>query len=447
MKLILWGIFFSIQIVTFLAVDYYYDNSYLKSIYLHDFKEQNLDDLKSKLSNKNLFMPKAAKIQLNQCFQKEGEEWKVTKERKVLYFELKTVNDKCIGKFVGSKNRLVLKPDLKLQKKFSRNAEYPYVVFSYFNENNELTKNEVFNLEGKNITSKLMLNDPAKRILLFVNGYRPVSVSNSLEDNLKDIQKNGVEYPDSKNILHDFDRHQYWTPWNEINNLFIKRINPSEIWYADGHHSVATSNFESVVNFSAISSVYPSTCKNLNKHSCFNTKIAGNKTVETYSLLATKPNVAGFMKRRKSGRIAGINLKMVLNEMPNCSENDTLFVVCHSMGYAYSLGMIQELRGKINFGGFYILAPENAGVGKTFIKEWEEVWQYGANFEPKQRKAPCLQDGVAVQVKAKGLKNGNRVFFPKEMESQMGFFKSHFVGYYTWIFDIPEGKKGSVKKH
>ena len=138
---------------------------------------------------------------------------------------------------------------------------------------------------------------------------------------------------------------------------------------------------------------------------------------------------------------------MLLNELPNCSENDTLFIVCHSMGYAYSLGMIQELRGKINFGGFYILAPENASVGKTLIKEWKEVWQYGANFEPKQRKAPCLQDGVAVQVKAKGLKNGNRVFFPKEMESQMGFFKSHFVGYYTWIFDIPEGKKGSVKKH
>jgi hypothetical protein len=447
MKLILWGLFISIQIITFLAVDFYYDNSYLKSIYLHDFKGQHLDELKPKLSNKNLFMPKASKIQLNQCFQKEGEEWKVTKERKVLYFELKTLNDKCVGKFVGSKNRLILKPDLKFQKKFSRNAEYPYVVFSYFNENNELTKNEVFNLEGKNITSKLLLNDPAKRILVFVNGYRPVSVSNSLEDNLKDIQKNGVEYPDSKNVLHDFDRHQYWTPWNEINNLFIDRINPSEIWYADGHHSVATSNFESVVNFSAISSVYPSTCKNLKKHTCFQTKIAGNKTVETYSLLATKSNRAGFMKRRKSGRIAGANLNMLLNELPNCSENDTLFIVCHSMGYAYSIGMIQDLRGKINFGGFYILAPENASIGKTFIKEWKEVWQYGANFEPKQRSAPCLQDGVAVQVKAKGLNEQNRLFFPIEKERQMGFFKSHFVGYYTWIFDIPEGKKGSVKKH
>jgi hypothetical protein len=447
MKLILWGIFISIQVLTFFAVDYYYENHYLKSIYLRDFKGKKLDELKYKLSNKNLFLPKPSKTQINQCFRKEGENWKVTKERKVLYFELKIVKDKCTGRFVGSKNRLILKPDLKFQSEFNKSADYPYVVFSYFDENNELKKNEVFNLEGKNITSKLKLKDPAKRILVFVNGYRPVSVSNSLEDNLKDIQKNGVEYPNSTNVLHNFDRHQYWTPWNEINNLFIDRINPSEIWYADGHHSVSTSNFESVVNFSAISSVYPSTCKNLKKHTCFQTKIAGNKTVDTYSLLATKSNKSGFMKRRKSGRVAGTNLKMLLNELPNCSENDTLFIVSHSMGYAYALGMIQELRGKINFGGFYNMAPENAGVGKTFIDEWKEVWQYGANFEPKIRNAPCLQDGVAVQVKAKGLKVDNRVFFPFEKERQMGFFKSHFVGYYTWIFDIPEGKKGSVTKH
>ncbi|MBM3184975.1 MAG: hypothetical protein FJZ67_01625 [Bacteroidetes bacterium] len=447
LKLILWGIFISIQVVTFLAVDYYYDNQYLKSIYLRDFKGIKLAELKQKLSNKNLFLSKPSKTQINQCFQKEGNNWKVTKERKVLYFELKIVNEKCTGRFVGSKNRLILNPDSKIQRKLNRKADYPYVVFSYFDENYKLKKNEVFNLEGKNIISKLTLNDPAKRILVFVNGYRPVSVSNSLEDNLKDIKKNGVEYPNSANILHNFDRHQYWTPWNEINNLFIDRINPSEIWYADGHHSVATSNFESVVNFSAISSVYPTTCKNLKKHTCFQTKIAGNKTVETYSLLATKSNKSGFMKRRKSGRVAGTNLKMLLNELPNCSENDTLFIVSHSMGYAYALGMIQELRGKINFGGFYIMAPENAGVGKTFINEWKEVWQYGANFEPKRRNAPCLQDGVAVQVKAKGLKEDNRVFFPFEKERQMGFFKSHFVGYYTWIFDIPKGKKGSVTKH
>lgn len=447
MKLILWGVFFTIQIVTFLAVDYYYDSSYMKSVYLKDLKGYKLEDLKSALSSKNLFLEKPAKKYLNQCFRKEGRDWKATRENKVLYFELKKNNDKCIGKFVDSKNKLILKPDLNFKKKFIRDADCPYIVFSFYDEGNKLIKNEVYNLQGKNITSRLMINDPAKRILVFVNGYRPVSVSNSLEDNLKDIQKNGVEYPNSKNVLYNFDRHQYWTPWNEINNLFINRINPSEVWYADGHHSVATSNFGSVVKFSAISGIYPARCRNLKKHTCFQTKIAGNKTVDTYTLLATKSNVTGFLNRRKSGKIAGLNLNMLLNELPNCSKNDTLFIVCHSMGYAYSLGIIQELRGKINFGGFYLLAPENAKAGKTLSREWREVWQYGAKFEPKEKNEPCLQDGVAVQFKAKGLRDDNRIFFPKEKERQMGFFKSHFVGYYTWIFDIPEGKKGAISKH
>jgi hypothetical protein len=447
LKFTLWLLFFTIQFATFFAVDFYFENSFLKSIYLRDFTGKDLEDMELKLANKSLFMKKLAKGQFNQCFQKEGGDWKVTKEQKVLYFELKKNGENLTGKFVGSKNKLILYSNSKINNKFIRKADCPYVIFNYYTENNELIKNEVYNLKGKNITSKLVLNDPAKRILVFVNGYRPVSVSNSLEDNLKDIQKNGVEYPDSKNVLHDFDRHQYWTPWNGINNLFIDRINPSEIWYADGHHSVATSNFESVVNFSTTSAIYPNPCKNLKNHICYRTKIAGNKTVETYSLLATKENTIGFQKRRKSGRIAGINLNMLLNELPNSSKNDTLFIVCHSMGYAYSLGIIQELRGKINFGGFYLLAPENAGVGRTITKEWNEVWQYGANFEPNQRNAPCLQDGVAAQVKAKGLKKENRIFFPKELERQMGFFKSHFVGYYTWIFDIPKGKKGAISKH
>jgi hypothetical protein len=444
MKLILWLLFFAIVIGTFLIVNYYYENSYLRSVHLTDFEGNDIEELKSKLSNQKLFINKKTKKQFNQTFQREGSDWKVTKERKVLYFKIKSENDRNIGQFVGSKNKLFVRIN---SQKLKFNAESPYIVLSFYDANNKFLKDEVYNFQGKNITSKMRLPDPAKRILVFVNGYRPVSVSNSLEDNLKDIQKNGIEYPDSKNILYDFDRHQYWTPWNQINSLFINRINPSDVWYADGHHSVSTSNFESVVNFSAISSVYPTTCKNLKKHKCQRTKIAGEKSVDTYSLLATKSNLVGFKLRKKSGQIAGMNLNSLLNELPNLSENDTLFIVCHSMGYAYSLGIIQELRGKINFGGFYILAPENACAGKTIKREWKEVWQYGANFEPKKRNAPCLQDGVAAQTKAKGLGENNRVFFPKENEKNMGFFKSHFVGFYTWIFDIPQGKKGAVKKH
>ena len=117
------------------------------------------------------------------------------------------------------------------------------------------------------------------------------------------------------------------------------------------------------------------------------------------------------------------------------------------MGYAYSLGMIEELRGKINLGGFYIIAPENAGAGKVLLKEWPEVWQFGANFNKGGEDAPCIQDGVAPQTAAKGLGAKQRIYIPKSLYSTRGFKNSHFIGLYTFLFDIPEGKKGHVRQH
>jgi hypothetical protein len=32
-------------------------------------------------------------------------------------------------------------------------------------------------------------------------------------------------------------------------------------------------------------------------------------------------------------------------------------IVCHSMGYAYALGMLEVLKGKVSFGRLYIIAP------------------------------------------------------------------------------------------
>jgi hypothetical protein len=116
------------------------------------------------------------------------------------------------------------------------------------------------------------------------------------------------------------------------------------------------------------------------------------------------------------------------------------------MGYAYALGIIEHLRGKINFGGFYIIAPENASSGSIRTKEWQEVWQYGSNLEHRHAVAPCLQDGIAPQVKCGGLKPTNRIFFPTHLYRKQGFFDSHFVGYYTWIFDIPKNSKGYVRQ-
>ena len=207
------------------------------------------------------------------------------------------------------------------------------------------------------------MNDPAKRILVFVNGYRPVSVSNSLEDNLKDIQKNGIEYPNSTNVLHDFDRHQYWTPWNEINSLFINRINPTEIWYADGHHSVATSNFKSVVNFSAISSVYPTPCKNLKKHTFKRTKKIKMKNIRGVS-----SNMSGII----------INLEVFKMYLPSIKE----LVETEEFAFLYPQILIVALLNSLKTG---FLLPKPTIISRDALPTTVVATSGNPYFYPTER--------------------------------------------------------------
>jgi len=427
---------------SFWFVDWVYQNSILKTHHLKDFKGLNINELITKMNDRDLFVKNFNPSVTSFIFQRRGDEWYVFKKDKVLYFDVEKKDGVFKAKFSGTKNRL----DLQTKELF-HNAKSHYFVFRYKDSLGDIVNERVYNHLGIELTKRLEMQDPAKRILVFVNGYRPVSISNSLEQNLTDIQNKGVEYPNSKNYLYSYDRYNYWRPWNAIDLLFQNRINAGEIWYADGHHSVSTSNHSSLVNFTTNSGIYPKPCKSTKKHTCYQTTIAGNKKVKTLDLLALKPNKNGFNFRKEKGRIAGKNLNQILNELPNQSLNDTLYIVCHSMGYAYALGMIEELKGKIQFGTCYILAPENASSGKISARDWREVWQYGAKLNAPNADKPCQQDGVAPQVIAKGLSEKNRIYFPKNQVRKMGYFQSHFVGYYTWIFDIPKDEKGHVYQH
>ena len=378
---------------------------------------------------------------------RQGKTWLVKKRRKVLYFELKP--DKQ-GK---QKMRYVLNSDsLKLESRNYNEKTYGhYLVFTQLDAAGKILKQDVYNHRGIKVSERVTLNDPPKRILLFVNGYRPTSIGHTFEENFKDIRKKGLEHPNSKNLIYDFDRYDYWEQWNQINLLFRNRINAAETFYADGHFSVSTSNYKSILNFSSLSSVYPRRCPDPRKHSCYmwqtpNLKDKLLNNTQTINQLRLSSNKKGFYLRHRKGRLAGKNLLQVLNEVPNRSENDTLFIVAHSMGFAYSLGIIEELRGKIRFGGFYIIAPENAKSGKISEGEWEEVWQYGSNFNYEKYDAPCLQDGVAPQSKVGGLSEDRRIYIPRALYLRKGFFDSHFIGYYTWVLDIPEGKKGFIRQ-
>ncbi len=385
-----------------------------------------------------------------------GSEFIIQKGRQ---YEVKHVEQVCYFKAIVDENQKITElrfvaasQALKLRNnKLTIQSQSHYQVVDCYTQKGEFISQNVYNHLGTDITNKLMLKDIPKRILVFVNGYRPTSLSNSLDKNIADIERKGLEFPETFNNLYNYDRYNYWRPWGEIDVLLSKRINPSEAYYADGHHSVETSNYRSLLNFSYNSAVYPKRC-GIKRHHCKTTTLVKNtlfksRTVQTYSLLPIKSNSTGFENRKKNGEIAGRNLLQLLNELPNTSKNDTLFIVAHSMGFAYSLGMIEVMRGHINFGSFYIIAPENAKAGTVIPKEWQSIFQYGSNFNKGERDAPCLQDGVAPQTSVAGIQKNQRIYTPATNYTKKGFFDSHFIGYFTWILDIKPTEKGAIKQY
>ncbi len=374
-------------------------------------------------------------------------QWVKSKRKPVLYFHVTFKNEQLLQcRFHHDSDHLVVEG-----QKYSRKSASQYMVFSFKNQNGKTIRQVVYNHRGNEITALLKVQDPAKRILLFVNGYRSSSTASSFKDQAWDLENNGLELPSSTNLIYSFDRFRYWY-YKDFDTKFRERINPSESYYADGNFSISTSNHRNIKNFIRLIAAFPSRCSNEHKHICYHSSSTAKwlslfQSDYTIDLLRKRSNKSGFQTRMENGRIAGRNLFQLLNEVPNKSKNDTLFIVAHSMGYAYSLGMIEELRGKINFGGFYIIAPENAGAGKVILKEWPEVWQFGANFNKGEEDAPCIQDGVAPQTAAKGLGTKQRVYIPKPLYSSRGFKNSHFIGLYTFLFDIPEGKQGHVRQH
>ena len=376
----------------------------------------------------------------------KGNNWIKSKRKPVLYFDVLLLGDKIVRcRFAQSRDELIVK-----QKKYSRRTPSQYIVFTFKNLKGQLLKQEVYNHNGNEITDLLRVNDPAKRILVFVNGYRSSIHSNKVEDQVMDLENRGLQLPSSTNMIYSLDRFRYWY-WKGFDAAFRDRINPSDCFYADGNFSISTSNHRTIKDFLSLNAIYPTRCSHENHHVCFHSSSAKwfgfFKSNKTLDILRMRSNKKGFKKRFENGRIAGRNLSQLLNEIPNKSSNDTLFIVAHSMGFAYSLGMIEELRGKINFGGFYIFAPENAEAGHVNMNEWPEVWQFGANLNKGEEDAPCLQDGIAPQSGAKGLDKNHRVYIPKKLYALRGFEKTHFIGLYTYVFDIPAGKKGYIREH
>ena len=309
------------------------------------------------------------------------------------------------------------------------------------------------------------LDPPDKQnLLILVNGYRIIGPSSPGEK----WYKGGVEYPtkdpvDAVNTCYDnFEDGDYW---GEAGANFAKRIN-NNVVYVDGHHSIATSNHLQMVSedFSQISFLTSVlTCFPF-KYTCLNYVCTLNDV----------PNGSGFFIRYTNGLGAGAQIwgKMVAGGINVALSDDKtqitgkIDIVAHSMGYAYSKGMIDFLTDKLapgnTFGNYYIIAPENAVAysDEEFesyssdlqddvvvdLSLFESVFQYGSNFTPNGDKK-CKQDGVAPQARVRGLPEDNslNVFIPDSEEKIKNFVEAHIMTSYGWLFDLTKIQKGYIK--
>ena len=389
LKLILWLFLVLGNIVVFLGIDYYETQIHFRYHQIHALKGKSKTQLKKALENPAMFEAQQTSKLCFQLYIKNGKKWHTQREHAVLYFK---VNVKQKLSFLRSSQFLQWKPAGQQLKTIR--AKSQYIVIETRNQNNEVSL-EIYQPNGQKIhLQEAGQKDPTKRILLFVNGYRPVSSSQNLDKVKDQILQKGLEHPNSKNLIWHSDAYDYWPNNGQIVQQFIQRIQPDLVCYADGHHSIETSNHRNILNFASKASVYPQPCAT-QKHHCYTTTITENQKIRTYDLLATQSNREGFLQRYRAGKLAALNFLQEIQGLADFSANDTLYVVSHSMGHAYFCGMAAVLKNHIQFANYYALAPENANGRRFDIRHWRKVWQYGTVLHGKHKHALCEQDGVA----------------------------------------------------
>jgi hypothetical protein len=311
-----------------------------------------------------------------------------------------------------------------------------------------------------------------KNIILFVNGYR--GPDRELIGNL------------TNHLITESDVYGYWSD-NNISGLFKARRNSDKEYYADGSMSITTSNHIDLTDPNSVpkamtkfaESMASSFVKKFNTQSptqifaelaaAYRYGIFGAalSAALVYCKIADCPvklnqysNFDGFDTRKNAGKnVAGVNLLDKLQELQLNNKGlkkINLDIIAHSMGFAYAQGIIEYLKAssfkdKINWTGYYILAPEIPGGG-TIDPVWSkaQVWQYGSNLGERNADSKELQDGVATQQGIGGI-NDRRAFIPNISNGRpvpKNFLDSHSVKNYWWAFDLSKAKndKGYIEK-
>ena len=255
--------------------------------------------------------------------------------------------------------------------------------------------------------------DTTHRYLIFINGNRGPKAKNETTDNR----------------LHEKDPTGYWYALDDTIKKRFPGVTPI---YFDGHHPVNTSQHRTEFNFAK--SYFLSRFCWISKRSRW--------------VLNKKPNPAGFQLRVDHGLIAGENLLNYFDKKGIPLDQVKIDMVCHSMGYAYALGMFDALKSKVKFGKFLILSPENASAQGRDWSYFEEVWQYGARADDKESDVIYYQDGIAPQVAVPAIEQipiskGGRIYIPTDWpKNKKGFVKSHHLLYYQWFHEIKPADRG-----
>lgn len=344
-------------------------------------------------------------------FRKKQGQWESLTRKNVLYFNIYPDSTKA---YSHANDSVILS-----KYGIARQAHGHYLIKSFWDANHQLVSQQVFAYNGEDVSEYFLnpVTETACRILVFANGYRGPKRNRDISDHL----------------ITRRDRFHYWM---KLDKLFIQRIYPDEYFYIDGNDDISTSNHRTMANFS----LSYSRVRALRKK---------EKNAAQYNCLNTTPNVAGFMERKEKGRVAAQAYLALRCNSPTCMEiKDTMDIVCHSMGYAYSLGFAEALKEYVVLGKMYIIAPENAGSGGTDWSLFEEVWQYGSNLGEIDADPVWEQDGIAPQTKVKDLDSariGGRVFLPKDLRKK-NFIDSHMMRQYYWIIkDLKPGEPGYVR--
>ncbi|MFM8596968.1 MAG: hypothetical protein ACKOBN_07750 [Flavobacteriales bacterium] len=250
----------------------------------------------------------------------------------------------------------------------------------------------------------------AQDYILFINGYRG--------------PKHDAEI--TNNQFHEKDPTGYWYA---LDDSIIKRFPNAKPLYLDAHHPITTSTHLTMTK-AVRSYVFSRFCWYRRKSTW---------------VMNTMPNPNGFEIRVENG----IKAAQLLNKYFSENPPGKIHVVCHSMGYAYFLGIIDVLSPRYTFGKALFLSPEAANSGTRDWSLFDEVWQYGANADVAAADPICLQDGIAPQQAVPGIENlppttkGGRIYIPSNYpKSKLGFIKSHHLAYYNWFYWIKPSERG-----